>query len=189
RRAIVGPVALAAALVGWGFYLNSVWERELVEAIAEADRSDPNWRLTDQEDRRPAVPDEENSSLQMARVKQAKPAKWFIWYFPPNAPGAEVTLDDPAGFARGLEDLSPPVRLTAEPERVLRSEMARGKAAVAEARKLIDYPRGRHPIVWRKDLVSSLIPWTQESRDDVNILRHDILLLCQDGDLEAALRS
>src|SRR5262249_36618180 len=32
-------------------------------------------------------------------------------------------------------------------------------------------------------------PWTQESRDDVNILRHDILLLCQDGDLEAALRS
>jgi hypothetical protein len=191
RRAILGAIILVAVVVGGGLYVNSVWERELRDAIAEAERSDPGWRLVDLENKRPVIPDAENSSVQMARVKQAQPAKWFIWYYPPNAPapGTDLTLDDPERFSTSLEEIQPPVRLDAEQERVLRSEMMRGAAPVAEARKLIDYPRGRHPITWRKDVISSLLPASQDSRNDVSILRYDVMLLCQDGDLDGAIRS
>jgi hypothetical protein len=189
RRAIVGAVILVAVILGGGLYVNSIWERELREAIAEAERSDPDWRLMDLENKRPVIPDAENSSVQMARVKQAQPAKWFIWYYPPNTPGGAVTLDDPQGFDGGLDAVPPPVRLDAEQERILRAELTRGAAPVAEARKLIDYPRGRHPITWRKDVISSLLPASQDSRNDVSILRYDVMLLCQDGDLDGAIRS
>jgi hypothetical protein len=189
RRLFVGAVIVVAVVVAWGAYLTYLWDAELREALAEADRTDPGWRLADIDAQRPTIPDEENSSVQMAKVKQARPAKWFIWFQPPNAPGADVVLADPSGFAQRLEDLSPPVLLDAEQERVLRAEMTRGAAAVAEARKLIDFPRGRHPIGWKKDYVSTLLPASQASRDVVNILRHDVLLRCQDGDLAGAMQS
>jgi hypothetical protein len=189
RRTILVAAAVVIVVISGGFYLNFVWERELREAVAEADRSDPDWRLMDQEARRPAVPDAENSSVQMGRVKLAKPQKWPIWNFPRHTRGAEFVLDKPNAFALGLEDLQPPVRLDAELERVLRSEMKRGAAAVTEARKLIDFPRGRHPIGWSKDLISSLLPQSQESREDAAILRYDVLLRCQDDDLTGAIRS
>jgi hypothetical protein len=189
RRAVVAGLLLLAAVVGWGFYLNSVWDRELGEAIAEADRDDPDWHLMDIEAARPVLPDAENSSAQIARAKRAKPAKWLIWYFSPGTAGADVVLDDPEGFSRSLEEVPPQVRLDAEQERVLRSEMKRGAAAVAEARKIADLPRGRNPITWKPDYVSSLLPWSQESRDTVGFLRYDVMLRCQDGDLEGAIRS
>ncbi|HZT78907.1 MAG TPA: hypothetical protein VFA26_01690, partial [Gemmataceae bacterium] len=103
--------------------------------------------------------------------------------------GADVVLNDPEGFSRSLDDVPPPVRLDAEQERVLRAEMKRGSAAVAEARNLVDFPRGRHPIAWKADYVSSLLPWTQDSRDTVVFLRYDVMLRCQDGDLAGALQS
>src|SRR5262249_46393252 len=43
--------------------------------------------------------------------------------------------------------------------------------------------------VWKPDYVSSLIPWTQESREMVALLRYDIMLRCQDGDLAGAVTS
>jgi len=189
RWLLAGWVLVMAGLVLSVVLLMSAWNKDLAEALAETDRSDPEWRLTEIEAKRPAIPDEENSSVQMARSRQARPAKWLIWYFPPNTPGADLVLADPEGFSQRLEDVPPQVRLDAEQERVLGSEMKRGAAAVADARRLIDLPRGRHPIVWKKDYVSSLIPNTQQSRDVVAILRYDVLLRCQDGDLDGAMQS
>jgi hypothetical protein len=188
RRVALGAVLLAV-VVGWGLYLTSVWDRELREAIAEADHADPGWRLMDIEESRPEIKDAENASAQMAKAKQARPARWLIWYQPPNSAGANVVLADPEGFSRSLDERPPPQRLSAEQERVVRSEMERGAVTIAEMRRLIDFPHGRHPIVWKPDYVSSLLPWAQESRDVGNTLRYDVMLRCQDGDLEGAVRT
>jgi hypothetical protein len=189
RRAAVVAAAFVAVVVGCWVYLSFVWDRELREAIAEADRSDPDWRLLDIEAKRPVIPDEENSSLQMAKMKQATPARWPFWYYQASPPGGEITLADYEDFNRRLDDRPPPVLLDAEQERVLRFEMKRAAAAMDEARKLIDFPRGRHPITWRKDYFSSGIDPSQRSRGVADLLRHDVTLRCQDGDLKGALDS
>jgi hypothetical protein len=188
-RVFPAVLLLVSLVVVWGLYLDSVWDRKLREAIAEAERDDPGWRLMDIEAARPDLPDEENSSAQMAKVKLARPPKWLIWYQPANTAGADVVLADPEDFTRSLEQVPPQVRLDPEQERVVRAEMKRGAAPIDEARKLIDLPRGRHPIQWKPDFVSSLLPWAQEAREMGGLLRFDIMLRCQDRDLDGALQS
>jgi hypothetical protein len=143
----------------------------------------------DIEAKRPDIPDEDNSSAQMVRIKKARPAKWLFWYFQAASPDGTIVLADKEDFNRRFDDAPPPVLLDAEQERVLRAEMKRGEAAVAEARKLIDFPRGRHPITWRKDYISSLLPNAQEARESVHVLQLDARLRCHDGDLDGALQS
>src|SRR2546429_1285580 len=45
-------------------------------AVAEADRSDPNWRLVDLENERALVPAEENSALQVLKACALIPRPW-----------------------------------------------------------------------------------------------------------------
>src|SRR6266478_6545762 len=65
-------------LVTWYGYQHLVAERSLAEAIANLERSDPGWRLQDIEANREVIPDEENSSLVIRKVKDALPKDWEL---------------------------------------------------------------------------------------------------------------
>ena len=55
-------VLIAGLFVGWHFYTGFISDKELRDAIAEADRLDPGWRLEELEAKRAVISVAENSS-------------------------------------------------------------------------------------------------------------------------------
>src|SRR5262249_19742660 len=75
---LVGAPALLAIAcgLGTGAYLGRIVDRRLDEAIAAADREDPNWRLDDLLAHRDVVPDDENAALVVAEELDGLPDTW-----------------------------------------------------------------------------------------------------------------
>src|SRR5262245_66603314 len=71
---VLAPLAAGLFLVGLYLYRVHVEEQKLREAVAEADRLDPGWRLRDLLDARAAVPDDENSALVVASAVRLFPS-------------------------------------------------------------------------------------------------------------------
>jgi hypothetical protein len=167
------PVLLPVLLLaGVYFLIGHLADLELQDAQAEADRLDPGWRLDDLEGRRPEYADDDNSALQVFRIKSLIPNGWAS-----KQPFNDLFTDLPA-----------PHQLDAKQLQALRLEMARAAMAVAEARKLADLPHGRFPFQWAPDLISTTLN-SHGARDVASLLQFDVLLLAQEGDLDAALRS
>ena len=68
---VVMVVMIVAAV-----YFSYAANRRLTEAVAVADRDDPNWRLEELMAHREQVPDAENSALIMAEVARVLPDSW-----------------------------------------------------------------------------------------------------------------
>ncbi len=69
----------------------------------------------------------------------------------------------------------------------MRPEMARAAAAIQEARKLIDRPRGRFPVVYSKDYISTKLTGLQDARMAAQLLSYDARFRAESGDLDGAL--
>ena len=65
-----------AAAAGERPLLLDAVERDLQEAVAEADRLDPHWRLEEIEANRIKIPDDRNSTLQVMKVRSLLPKGW-----------------------------------------------------------------------------------------------------------------
>jgi hypothetical protein len=172
RRLVAVVLVLAAGLIGFYGFVYWQSERRLREAIAEADQSDPNWRFEDLVAARKPVPDEENSALVIVATKAALPARWRH----------ELIEAD-------LREAVPPVLLTAEQRGSLEAVLQNADAALVQARKLIGMPRGRHPIQYKPDFVSTLLPTVQDTREVASLLALDTLRRVQNGDGKGALES
>jgi hypothetical protein len=70
---------LILSLGGPYLYFVIIAESDLRAAIADADDTDPGWRLLELEARRRVIPDEENSAINLANAKALLPAQWPIW--------------------------------------------------------------------------------------------------------------
>ncbi len=103
------PVAIALAVLAF-FLLPDPSERELREAIAEADRLDPGWRWEELEARRKAIPDEENAALCVLAVDRLMNSGLHWPPDPPLPPGAPVP-DSVNNVPRTIYYLPPPVQL------------------------------------------------------------------------------
>jgi hypothetical protein len=142
-------------------------QRALQEALAEADRLDPGWRLQDLEAQRAPVPDEENAALQAVAVKRLLPAKW------PTAKANQLT-----------QKVRAPEQLTEAQLALLQAEFANAAWARAEVRKLALLPRGRYPLS-----TDSRQSFGLDALALARVLLMDALLLAQEGDVDGALRS
>jgi hypothetical protein len=169
-------------LVGIYCYVGHLADLDLQDALAEADRLDPGWRLDDLLlHPRTEYASDDNSALQVVRAKALLPSGWGakdefqrdvfndVFAFPPR-----------------------PHQLDAEQQRLLREEMAKSPAALAEARKLADMPHGKLPSeythedwIWSRPMAT----YCQDARAVAYLLQSDTLLLAQEGDTEGALRS
>jgi len=161
---------------------------ELEEAIAETDRLDPHWRLSDVEADRAVIPERENSALVVLAIKPLLPAKWPFWFHP-------LPAEDPKGEAKraalelSFTHLEDQRQLNGEQIEALRTELKRAAAALTEARKLADMPEGRYPISYKADFISTLLPHIDQARQIANLLVFDAMLRAQQGDDGGALAS
>jgi hypothetical protein len=171
-------LALAAYLL-----LSFLGRRELTDAIAEADRLDPGWRLDDLEAAGRAIADDENAALCAAAAHRLMAGTWPRW------PVEQVT--DPGAMQKRLAEISADEPLTQLQVVALKGLLKNEAAALAEARKLADMPRGRcapggfaHSI-WR----GAGHPHIALVRDVTELLGYDILLRAQTQDMDGALAS
>src|SRR5437868_140260 len=72
-------LGLTAALAPLAALTYRSWsgEREVQELLAELDRTDPGWRFADIQARRPHIPDEQNSALQVLNVLRVYGKRYF----------------------------------------------------------------------------------------------------------------
>src|SRR5207253_4899981 len=139
-------VLFAGLLIGWHFYSNSLSDRELQDAIAEADRLDPGWRLEELEAKRAIIPSAENSAQRVLAIKRLLTDSW-----PPHSAEAGLANEPPVSLVDGLLDLPPELQLNAKQTQRLRAELEKVKEPLAKARSLAYYRAGRYAVNWLSD--------------------------------------
>jgi hypothetical protein len=178
RRLLWSVLILAAVLTGGCFLIMHLVEEEWQEAVAEADRLDPGWRLEDLEARRAAVPDDQNAALRVLAAQRLLPAGWPTW---PADEGGALDLNFDAVLA--------PVQLSPPQTRALAAVLTAAQPALAEARRLSDLPAGRYPITYSEDFISTPQPHLDSIRAVTTLLGHDVLRRAQEADADGALAS
>jgi hypothetical protein len=167
---IIGGLALLpfAGTVVWLVIASLAADRGLQEEMARAYREDPNWRLEDLENSREVVTDEQNGALVVREAKALVPQRKY-----------DEKLD------KLLKDLAPQEQLNREQVQALTQELEEQEEALVEGRRLARYAKGRHPIFWTEDGMSTLVPHVQDVRELATLLGYDALLRAQerpDGD-------
>jgi hypothetical protein len=179
---------LIAAAIVTAFYITSVVNRRLADAIATADRDDPYWRLNDLMAHREPVPDGENSAIVLADALDLLPDNW------PALPNPPAGQPKPAGS----EVMKAYDQLTATPDNirlddavadVLRCELKKYDEAVVIARTVADRPRGRHELEIGPTVIDTLLSETQAARGATRLLAADAAIRSEDGDADGALDS
>ncbi len=168
-----------------GLYLRHVAEATLAEAVAEADREGPGWRLEEIEAARGTLADDENGALQVGKAYDALPDDWKR-PVPPKK--GEVATRGPDLLA-SLPAGTPEVLLDEARAKLVAAEVERTAGAVALAREMVGFPDGRYPIDWQDDLFKTLLPGQQNSRQVARLLALDAVDRAQRGDVDGALAS
>lgn len=153
------------AAVAWIAYSSSAYHR----AVEFADRNDPGWRADELTAKRAALDDAANGAAKISRVKAMLPKRWL----------------DPSTDAL-LSELRPEQLMNDQQVAAVRATLKAAEPAVAEARTMIDFPRGRFPFSYAPDLISTVLNSTS-SRDVLAVLRYGVLDLAQRGDADGAL--
>jgi hypothetical protein len=173
--AALGLAVLAVgAFVGWMTYRHFAQARLLRDALAETDALDPHWRMEALEAHRAAVPAAENSAPVIRHVRALLPR-----------PGSTLY----GGQPDWLRDLKLEVALTDEQYRAVIDALEEAERAINPALELAKYPRGRHPITYAPDGISTLLPHI----DDIcyvhgRVLQYLALAHAHEGDGAAAER-
>src|SRR5262245_6934321 len=164
-------LALFACLYGLLYWFAS---RETASAVAETDRLDPGWRLLDIEAQREELSAEANSAVQVAKVVALG-----------GRHGRTLRID----FAIQFEKLESPHELNELQIQMLREAREGLEEGLVEARKLKDMPKGRFPVKWSADWLSTNLSGQQNARRVFELLQHDAWMRAQMGDLDGAVES
>jgi hypothetical protein len=168
---LIGIPLLTLALSGVAWMVRA--NVGLQSAIAEADRLDPRWRLEEIEADRVTPPPGENGADKIVAIKRLWPAR--PW---PDYKNTQL-----------FDDLPSMNRLNDAQIAALNELLEPAGPALAEARSLIDTPRGRHPVTYTPDWFNTLLPTLQSSRDAVTLLKFDALNKAEAGDIDGAIRT
>jgi hypothetical protein len=176
KRLLVRGGAFVLVLVllylGYDYLQRTRAGNALERAMAKLDESDPGWRWEDIEAARPTIPDEPNSARTAMNAHRLLTT---------GSANLETMLK--------IENPRLPERLDAERLAELERALKADEAAVAEARKLADMPRGRHRIAWKSNPYLTMLPDIQNTRASFVLMRCDALYLAQKGKPAEALRS
>jgi hypothetical protein len=189
KHAVLIAIIFIPLLVGGLFlYHNYCGGLRLQQALEEADRLDPHWRIPDIEAHRRDVPDAENGLVQALAALSLLPQPWPNWDNQTDGEKSEARAKRLA-LAASFQELQPPVQLNDLQIEALRAELRRADKAVIEARKLIDLPYGIRHLNWTRNYYDTLLPHVQSVRELANVLSYDILAQIEDGNLSQALLS
>jgi hypothetical protein len=176
---IVVPLCLVA--VGMPLiYFVLASDRELREAIAEADALDPGWRLQELEAKRAIIPDEQNSALVLMSAQSLLPANWpFFWHHQQPPEMSERSRQEVRNLQQSLLNLQPGVLLEERQTRSLREELLRAGDALGIVKKVATLRTGRYP-GQNNGLATMKMG---------HLVSYDALLRAQDNDPGGALES
>jgi hypothetical protein len=179
RKRIILGMLLAFALVGtaYGVLIWFLTDRDLHEAIEQADRLDPGWRLEDLQNKRAEIPDGQNSALVVLKAARLLPTPW------PRKALASQRLGD------GFDRINPAQLLDAQQVEDLRTALAKAQDALKESRSLTELPNGRYPLESSPDILLPLRPHVGLALEIAALLSFDILLRAQEQDSDGALAS
>lgn len=170
-RVLIVVILLALAGGGGYLWLNLSGQRELDEAIAETERTDPDWRLARVLAGRSVVPDDENSALVLLRAARLGVVSW----------SDEVE--------KVFEHYPAQARLNDQQLGMLRQILQGKDAAIQEARKLKDLPRGRFDLKYSEDYISTIMEPIQSARGVFTLLHWDSMRRAEAEDMVGALDS
>ncbi len=148
---------------------------DLPAVVAEIDRVDPGWRLEAIESGRPQVPESENGALRIIEFRRivgeliGRPASQGEW----TAPASYEDLE-------ALRTTLPNAALPDDKVQIFRDRLQAMAPALAVAKTLADYPRGRFITVHSRDAFSTLLPEHQAGRNLADMLFVDALLQIHD---------
>ena len=172
RRRVVAICSVIGGLIAaWLVY--DFWTRRSTEqlyrdAVAEADRLDPNWREGTVAEARPEIPDDENSALLVSSSYEKIPGGWQALKFP----GWPLPL-------KPRQPLAPELLIS------LKQSREQAKDGLADARALVNRPRGAFPD-WRVE-VPRAVPLSRRQVETVSQLLYvDALVRIDAGDLAGA---
>jgi hypothetical protein len=166
------------ALGSWYSYDEFRNDRALQEAIAEADRLDPGWRLDEIEAKRANVPDAENSALCVLRVRKLMESS--------QSGESDKAREKAFSLSDDISGLPPEAKLTEAQTGELRANLEKAAAALEEGRRLKDFPAGRYDVQWAF-LGGATILASQNAREAANLLRKDAWLRAQNRQIDGAL--
>lgn len=147
-------------------------ERELAAAIAEAERDDPDWTWEKLNAARPRPAPGRNGAELIPQIKKLTHADF----------GKELAKGEWAPRLEVPANIQYSPLVIAEARR----DLATSAEAVKLARTLKDYPTGHREYVLTPNVLDTLLPDVQHTRDVVNLLRWDVVLAAEDGDTKRA---
>ncbi len=190
RLLLAGLLLLLVLCLGGPYlYLAMVAESDLRKAIAEADRTDPGWRLLELEAQRAVIPPAQNSAVHLMNAKALVSSQWPFWKYPFAPENRDQRREDLIIFDESFDKLEPEAQLGDRQVAALRKELRRAAAALEELYKIVDKPRGRFPITYPKDFISYFPSHTEDTRALADLLLYDVVLRCQDQNTDGALTS
>jgi hypothetical protein len=184
---VIALLLLAMASLA-GAYAQRTVGRRLADAIAAADRDDPNWRIDDLMAHRQPVPDAENSALIVAEALEYLPENWPTGPAPPPGQHAPPPTEASRAYDR-MSAMADYVRLDKGTADSLAAGLKEYGEAVRIARTVADYPRGRHELELGPTLIDTLLPETQATRGVARLLAADAALRAHGGAFDEALDS
>jgi hypothetical protein len=189
-------ILAVTGLLARSYYLRKA-ERELAEVVAELDRTDPHWRLHEIEATREVIPEEQNSArhvLAAAKHLGLNPLGETPLPFDEETgmqkPDFQLPpFEEPVeSMHQYLQRIEPRQRYSDDFAKLLSEELRLHEAALLEGRKLIDWPRrGRYPVTYAKDLLSTPLPHAQDVRNLATVLGWEAALAAHDGNTDRSL--
>jgi hypothetical protein len=167
-------VAAVVAGISQRQYARSLLASDLKRLTTRLDETDPNWRLEELLDAREPIPEAQNSAGVVERVHSLLPKGGW----PPRA------LDN-----ESLGISAPVHRLDDQAMKALLRELGPCAAAIREARRLADLPRGLRVRVASTRPLDFVVADFSSARSVTSLLHYDVLRLAQEGDLRQAVRS
>ena len=167
RTAICSMIGgLIALWLAYDFWAGRSVEQQYRDAVAEADRLDPNWRAGILADAPPEIPDDENSALLVLSSYESIPRGWQALKWPP------IQL-------KPRQPLAPDLLIA------LKQSREKAKDGLGDARALVNRPRGRFP-QWRVE-VPRAVPLSRGQVETVSQLLYvDALVRIEEGELAGA---
>ena len=194
---LVGLVVALVLTAGVGLLVCAIFiydaETQYQKLTAELDQSDPYWRWDEIQAHLAVIPPEENSARIIASVAELLPGRWLDTPRKPAKDPEEkqppLPTEERPSLVERLAEMEPNCQLPADLAGDLGAKLDELNLAVAEARKLVDYPKGRFDIVLADDPISTLLPHNQQVRQTCTVLHLDVRRRAWMGDLEGAVDS
>jgi hypothetical protein len=174
-------VALILVVAGAMPLIKYLGDRDWDEAVAEADRLDPGWKVAELEARRAPIADDENSARRVFAAYALLPAAWPSW--------PALTAPEIEALHKDFRVLAPTAPLTAQQVAGLNDAWAEAAEAVASVRMLKGLPAGRIPVANDPDGMTILGEHQRKVRRLAELLAYDVLLRQHDDDADGALES